>query len=287
MIKYSLNVILLIFSSLVFAETDRTILVRYPASDSNPHYYKRVRYYVEILDLALKKSGRPYRLEKISLPFMNESRSKQNLIHNIYDVHWMNAQEFLEPELIPVRIPLCKGLTGWRIFFINPEDQRKFSEVTDIDSLRKNIAGHGHDWPEVPIFNSNNLQQKLSSSWKSLFKMLAKKRIDYLSRSVLEIYDEENAFPELHLSIESNLIVHYPAAYYFYVEKNNRALAELIEKGLKKAVSDGSFDAIFNRYFLNKITRADIPHRRLLEIPFPSSTRFIEDSEPQYWYKPD
>lgn len=268
------------------AKQTTPIVVRYPASDSNPHYYKRVKYFVEILELALSKSNHEYQLEKLSLPFMNESRSKTNLTANLYDVHWLNTQAFLDKDLQPIRIPLCKGLTGWRVFFIRPESQSEFSAIKTATDLKKYTAGNGNDWPEAVLYDAVNLPQKLSGSWKGLFYMLKQNRIDYLSRSALEIYDEENAFPELNLKIESELIIQYPAAYFFYVNKKNPKLAADIKVGLERAIADGSFDKIFNRYFSEKIKRLDLEKRHIVKITNPENTRLLLDKKkhPSYWY---
>jgi Bacterial extracellular solute-binding proteins, family 3 len=282
--------ILLITSSILstysHAEEAAPIAVRYPASESNPYYYKRVKYFVEILELALSKSNHQYQLQKVSLPFMNESRSKTNLTANLYDVHWLNAQAFLDEDLQPVRIPLCKGLTGWRVFFIRPESQQKFSSVKSATDLKNFTGGNGNDWPEAVLYEQAGLPQKLSGSWKGLFNMLKQHRIDYLSRSALEIYDEENAFPDLNLKIESQLIIQYPAAYYFYVNKNNQQLATDIQIGLERAIADGSFDKIFNRYFSEKIKRLDLGNRRAIKIATPENTTLLSDKKahPSYWY---
>jgi ABC-type amino acid transport substrate-binding protein len=268
------------------AEQAGPIVVRYPASESNPYYYKRVKYFVEVLELALSKSNHQYQIEKVSLPFMNESRSKTNITANLYDVHWLNAQAFLDKDLHAIRIPLCKGLTGWRVFFIRPESQKEFSAVKNITDLKNYTAGNGNDWPETVLYEQAGLPQKLSGSWKGLFNMLKQHRIDYLSRSALEIYDEENAFPELNLEVESKLIVHYPAAYYFYVNKNNHQLAADIKIGLERAIADGSFDKLFNLYFGEKIKRLDIANRRIIKVTTPENTRLLLDKKahPTYWY---
>ncbi|RYY73280.1 MAG: transporter substrate-binding domain-containing protein [Gammaproteobacteria bacterium] len=261
-------------------------VVRYPSSDSNPYYYKRVKYFVEMLQLALLKSDHNYQLEKLQMPFMNETRSKTNIAASLYDVHWLNAQTPFEAELEPVRIPLCKGLSGWRILFIRPESQAAFSKIKNMNDLRQYLAGHGSDWPDAARYESLNLPQKLSGSWKGLFSMLKQNRIDYLSRSALEIYDEDDAFPELNLKVESQLVIRYPAAYYFYVRKNNPQLAADVKIGLERAIADGSFDEIFNRYFSEKINRLHMESRRIIEIPLPEDVPLIADrkSHPSYWY---
>lgn len=269
---------------LALAEQPQLLHVRYPASDHITTHMKRVNYSIEILELALKKSGRPYRLEKIRTPLLSENRSKNNLSQKKYDVHWLTANQSLESELIPIPIPLCKGLMGWRLLFIKTENQPKFSKVKTVNDLGKLIAANGHDWPESKLFEENKLDQRIATNWKSIFLMLGRGRVDYISRSVLEIFQEENAFPQLNIAIESDLALHYPAAYYFYVSKNNQDLANIIESGLKVAIADGSFDKVFNRYFSDEISRMNLAKRRLIEIP--TSNNFKRHSNPEYWFSP-
>ena len=282
--------ILFIFASYsplqLHAEHVPPTIVRYPASDSNPYYYKRVKYFVEMLELALAKSDHDYKVERLPWPFMNETRSKTNIAANAYDVHWLNAQHYYESEVEPVRIPLCKGLTGWRILFIRPDSQPAFSNIKNVNDLRRHTAGHGNDWPDAARYESLDLPQKLSGSWKGLFNMLKQNRIDYLSRSALEIYDEEDAFPELNLKVESQLVIHYPAAYYFYVNKNNKRLAKDIQVGLERAIADGSFDKLFNRYFSERIKNLNLDNRRIINIPLPEDVKLIADRKehPLYWF---
>lgn len=282
--------LLLLFTQLLarnaLADSNNNLIVRYPASDNIRTYTKRVNYFVEILELALKKSGKPYQLEKITTPILLENRSKNNLKQKFYDVHWMNAKSALEEDLRPIPVPLCKGLTGWRIMFIRPDNQTIFSNMNNLMELNKFTAIHGHDWPEKYMYENNHLRQKLANNFKSLFLMLHRKRGDYLSRSVLEIFEEEHAFPNLNITIEKDLVLHYPAAYYFYVDKNNQELADALEKGLKIAIADGSFDAVFNRYFSEQIQRANLSTRRIINIPF-TPPKSIDQSNPDFWFKPE
>jgi hypothetical protein len=278
--------IFLILCQCTYADSGDILTVRYPASDHIQTYNKRVNYFIEILELGLKKSGKSYRLEKMTTPLLLENRSKNNIKQQLYDIHWMNAKTALEADLTPIPIPLCKGLTGWRILFIRPENQPAFSQMNNLMELNKFTAIHGHDWPEKYMYENNHLRQKLANNFKSLFLMLHRKRGDYLSRSVLEIFEEEHAFPNLNITIEKDLVLHYPAAYFFYVNKDNKKLADALTEGLKIAVADGSFDEIFNRYFSEQIHRAHLSTRRIIDIPY-TPPKSLDQSIPDFWYKPE
>ena len=60
-----------------------------------------------------------------------------------------------------------------------------------------------------------------------------------------EVWDEQRAHPEQEFMIEDSLMLHYPAPIYFFVNKKNTLLASRIERGLRIAMNDGSFDQLF------------------------------------------
>ena len=95
-----------------------------------------------------------------------------------------------------------------------------------------------------------------------LFNMLQKKRVDAFPRAVVEVWSEIDA-NENKFAVESGLVIHYPAAIYFFVHKNNQALASAITEGLEEAYSNGSFDMLFWRYHRQAIERSAL-HERLV-----------------------
>jgi hypothetical protein len=60
-----------------------------------------------------------------------------------------------------------------------------------------------------------------------------------------EIWAEQPAHANKGLVIEESLLLNYPSPIYFFVNKNDKALADRIERGLTIAISDGSFDELF------------------------------------------
>jgi hypothetical protein len=81
-------------------------------------------------------------------------------------------------------------------------------------------------------------------------------------------------------------VIHYPAAYYFYVRKGDKQLAKDIQIGLERAIADGSFDEIFDRYFGEKIKRLNMENRRIIPIALPEDAELIANRKqhPLYWY---
>ncbi|MDF5908870.1 hypothetical protein P4132_22185 [Pseudomonas aeruginosa] len=73
-------------------------------------------YVVELLQLALARSGGDYRLEPSAQP-MPQSRAQLRLEQDDpgLQVMWAQSRDDLEETLLPIRIPIYRGLIGWRI----------------------------------------------------------------------------------------------------------------------------------------------------------------------------
>lgn len=252
----------------IWAAAEDELTVRYP-SVQHPYYSKRDVYFVTLLTMALDRSGEPYRLIGVKLPDYSEKRSVLLIESDQYDLHWLNTTPEREQQLRPVRVPLDKGAIGWRAFFIRPEMQAVFDKVDSAEDLKSLVFVQGHDWPDVPILLHNGFAVERSSNWDGLFRMVALKRAQVFPRSILEISAEQNEDVAEGLVIEKNLILRYPAAYYFFVAKENARLAEALERGLKKSFADGSFDKLFYETFGEPITELNLQSRRVISIDYP------------------
>lgn len=152
-----------------------------------------------------------------------------------------------EKILLPIRLPLLKGLMGWRIPIIH-NSKKDIMLNLSLNEFKSLKAGTLHNWSDTKILESNGIVVEKGGIFEGLFGMLGKNRFDYLPLSVLEVSREFEKNKNSSLSIESHSLIHYPTAYYFYVNKNNTELAEDIRLGLEKSFVDGSFDRIFNKY---------------------------------------
>lgn len=177
--------------------------------------------------------------------FVSTDRSLAELKNgNGVTLLWTTTNKQREQDFLPIRISLIRELNNYRLFLIRAEDQEKFDKVQTLDDLRKFTAGLGTQWPETELLRSKNLKVVTSLKHGSLFKMLQVKRFDYFPRGLYEIWDEAELHKNKGLVIEKNLMLYYEAPFYFFVNKNNRALAERIERGLNIAIADGSFEEL-------------------------------------------
>lgn len=265
------------------------LLVRYP-SIQHPYFAKRDVYFVSLLRMALERSGEAYKLINVDFSEYSERRSVLLLQSNQYDVHWMNTTAEREQELLPVRIPLCKGVIGWRAFFIRSGDQARFDQVNNIHDLRPFIFVQGHDWADSDILQKNGFLVERAPNWAGLFKMVSMGRAQLFPRSIFEIIAEQKEPSSQGLSIEQNLLLRYPAAYYFFVAKNNPRLQKALERGLMKSIEDGSFDQWFFSTYGDQLTQLNLEQRRILSIENPDLHKdpALQDSRLWFsieWYK--
>mgnify|MGYP005987313013 CR=1 FL=1 len=253
---------------------------------------KRNAYFIDLLELALVKSQNSegdFQLIQSNLE-MNQSRALKNLeFKQNIDVVWTMTSIAREERLTPIRIPLLKGLLGYRIFIIKKEMQKIFSEVDSVADLQKLAAGQGASWPDTQILKANGFNVVEASEYRVLFNMLERERFDYFPRGVNEPWSEIRAHREKGLVIESNLIIQYPAPIYFFVNKDNLELAERIERGLRIAIKDGSFEDFFRNHPANReiFNLANIHNRRLFKLENPLLPEKTPINEPSLWYQGD
>jgi hypothetical protein len=258
---------LLLVSLLPHLQADDSGTLRYPRRADGDEF--RSIYALAQLQLALDKAGSPLRLEP-SYYSMEQERALVNLEHNDrLDVAWSMTSIEREQRLLPVRIPLDKGLFGWRIALLPKSRAQLLKDVRNLDDLRQFSAGQGHDWPDSAILRSHGLPVKVSSNYGSLFRMLQAQRFDYFPRSVIEIWDELEHPRARQLIVDPHVLLHYPTAMYFFFSRKRPELAETVRIGMEKAIADGSFERLFQQHFAASLQRTQLDQRQLIELHNP------------------
>lgn len=265
--------LLFVFSlPLAAEEAARTELIRYP--ERVTEWDTRNDYFLDVLRLALDKTRAEYGdyVLEPSPQAIPQSRAIRLLADNQdLDVLWSMTSRQREAQLLPVRIPLLKGLMGYRLFIIRAEDQTWFDNVRTLDQLRELRAGQGHDWPDTEILRANGFHVETSTEYEDLFRMLEAGRFDFFPRALNEPWSEVTASGSDHLKVEEQLLLYYPTASYFFVNRHNAELAERLEKGLEAAIADGSFDELFFGHPVNAyaLSHASLGKRRMIKLVNP------------------
>jgi hypothetical protein len=232
--------------SLAHAEPLKITISGASTSNINNIYY----YYTQLLTLALEKTRATDGDFVIS--YLDHGggieRDRAMLMAGFgIDVMWASVTKERQKKLHVVDFDLLKGLNNYRALLIHKSSQVEFDKIQTLDELKVFKVGSGTYWTNGLIMESNGFKVIYGTNYAGLFKMLAVNRFDFLSRGLHEIGSDLIGYRDLGLVQERNLLLQYdtPIRYSFFVNKNNKALADRLERGLKAAQADGSFDELF------------------------------------------
>lgn len=272
---------LLLLAMPVRAAAD-AFVVRYPRPESNPD--QRSRYPLRLLERALARSEHQYRIE-ISPLRMQQGRALLRLEKDdgIDVVSTMTSAD-REARLHAIRIPIDKGLIGWRLLLVERSRLGRLKGLRSAAQFRNFSAGQGSDWPDAAIMRANGMLVYGTSSYEALFSMLGNGRIDYFPRSITEIWDEVDLHRD-QLAVEPGIVLHYPTAMYFFVRKGNDQLATDLAAGLEKMIADGSFERLFQESFGDMIRRAALRERHVIEMHNPLMPDTLPLARKNLWFR--
>lgn len=276
-----LALLMLLCPLLSFAET-----LTYPLHSSG---VDPEAYVVELLRQALSKSGADYQLQPSHRP-MPQSRAEQSLEQNdgAVQLMWSMTTKLREENLLPIRIPIYKGLIGWRVPLVRREDKDWLAKVQGIEDLKPIRFGQRADWPDTRILRANGLQVVTSQSYDSLFRMLDAGRFDLFPREVVVAWQEQAqaAREGLALEVDEHIVLHYPTAFYFFTSRARAGLATDIEHGLEAMIADGSFDALFQQHHGATLEKARLQQRRVITLENPDLPPRTPFQRKELWYRP-
>ena len=246
-------------------------------------------YVIELLQLALDHGAEQYHLQPTREP-MNQARAQHSLEGNNAElqVMWAMTTREREERLIPVRIPIYKGLIGWRVNLLKKSQQQVLSNVHSLNDLTAIRFGQRQDWPDTALLRANGLQVITSASYAGLFGMLAAGRFEAFPREVVTAWQEQARAEQTGqaLVVDEHVLLHYPSAFYFFTSKQRPELAEQIRQGLEASISDGSFERLFQRHHSATLKQVKFAQRQVIELrnpDLPAATPFTRQA---LWYQP-
>ncbi len=240
-----------------------------------------------LLKLALSKVPNQYDWQE-TVPSASEERIVSMLLDNQLDVVWYATTNDLEERLQPIRICIYRGLLGYRVLMIKKGNQHKFDGIKTLEDMKRVSFGQGRFWADTNVLTSNNLNVVKVLKYEGIFYMLDGDRFDAFPRGVHEPWSEIQRYPKLALDVEQNLLISYTNPFYFFVNKSNTQLAKDIERGLRTAIEDGSF----NEYFLNDPTvkdalaKGNLKKRTLIHLDNPGLPPKTPVDDKSLWFDP-
>lgn len=265
-----------LFSFAASAETLRVVQGSHPLDE----------YAVGALRVALAELDTPYELDVIREE-MTQTRVTEQLRAGKLEVMWLASDQKAEDSLLPIRFPLLKGLLGYRVCIINPDNQGKFSAVRTMEDLKALTFGQGYGWPDVETLRSNGLQVVVTSKYENLFHMVEGGRFDGFPRGVLEPWVELRSRQELGLTVDTNVLLIYRLPFYLFVAPNNPELAQQLHEGFERALSNGNFDRYFYGHEMVKsaLDRAKLQERQgVFYLNNPTLSKQTPLDRTDYWF---
>jgi len=199
---------------------------------------------VDILKLVLSKTNSEMDIKETKI-FNSRPRVVQEVKDGNISLMWAGTTELMQEQLLAIKIPVLKGLYGYRILVIREGEQALFDTISNLEQLRQFTAGQGEYWANNAIMEESSMPMITANGQVSLLSMLNQKRFDYLNNAIMEPWSELDTYREYKLVVEKKLLLVYPFAMYFFVSPENKELAETIKFGLETAIEDGSYDDLF------------------------------------------
>ncbi len=237
------------------------------------------------LDYVRKTEGvaldlRPYEED------VTQNRGIHLLRDGVIDVIALGTTSEREAAMRPIKIDISRGIVGYRVFLISADDQDRIAHMDD-EAFRTQLTfGLGSQWADVPVMRANGYTVVTSTDYDRLFPMLAAHRFDAMPRGVgeagIELAARRLAYPQL--ALEKTRALFFPYPIYFWVRRNDVRLAGQIERGLKGALADGSFQRLFRAYHATMIEDMKHATRRVIRLDNPLLPPGTAAIDTRWWW---
>lgn len=247
------------------------------------------RYIITQLKNALEKIDTKYKLSISHESFTQARTNEEVKTQGLLNLCWTTSDPEIEQELRPIRIPILKGLLGYRILIINKNNRHKFAQVKTLDDLKQFTFGQGKTWTDTKILQANGFKVITTNKYPGLFHMVEGERFDAFPRGVNEPFGELAQRPGMtDLTVEDTILLVYRMPFYLFVSRDNKRLGDDIELGLNRAVADGSFDKIFysEPNIKDVLDKANMKNRRIFNLNNPFLTKETPLDRPELWFDP-
>ncbi|WP_024873233.1 substrate-binding periplasmic protein [Tolumonas lignilytica] len=261
------------------------------ATEQTLHYFPSgpiYDYRWKLLELVLKHTEQKpnsFHLEPYTED-ITQNRGISLLQSGAIDVIALGTNAEREKQVLPIKIDILRGIVGFRLLVIRASEQAHIAQM-DAQSLRKNLMfGLNSQWADLPIMRANGFSVVTSSDYENLFVMLAAGRFDAFPRGLneaqMELDQRKQNYPQL--AVEKTKALFFPYPVYFWVNKNNTALAQRIERGLKLSLQDGSFQKLFESYHASEIAKIKKEKREIIKLNNPILPAGNSSPDTSWWW---
>lgn len=185
-----------------------------------------------------------------------------------------------------LRVPLERGLLGYRICLVRAEDSDLLENVRKTEDLTKIRLGQGIGWGDIAVYRDAgiNVVEAPFNSVSDPVKALASGHFDALPLGVneyllfLQAYNKEASG----ITADRHIVISYPWFRYVWVStaaKDSKRLLEALDKGFGIIAANGEFVAIYEKY-KGADPRRQLVGRRTIHLQSPYSTD--DDIDPRF-----
>lgn len=218
---------------------------------------------------------------------VTQNRGVQLLQSGVIDIIALGTNTERESQMMPIKIDILRGMVGFRIFVIHAADQQRIAQMDEQTLRTQLVFGLNSQWADLPIMRANGFTVETSTSYENLFGMLVARRFDAfprgLNEAARELDERKLNFPQL--AVEQTKALFFPFPIYFWVNKDNKALAQRIERGLQLSLSDGSFRKLFETYHTKEIATLTKEKRQVIRLSNPILPPGSPEPDTRWWWR--
>ncbi|MER2493630.1 transporter substrate-binding domain-containing protein [Catenovulum sediminis] len=246
------------------------------------------KYAYGLLQAVIAKSHSAVQLEenRYQIP---TTRATYMLKTGEINISWQSTQMQLEQDLIPIRIPILKGLTGYQVLVVKKQRLIEFSNLRNKADLLNLKMGVERNSADSMTFKENGFQLVEASKKQGLPFMLEAQRFDFLLLPLNQAKNMLAMHPELDLTIVPNLMLSYTRPIYFFVSPDKSEFAKSLEEGLEEMVINGELDNYlathtYSEALLNSIQQRHID--KVITVDNPQLSSLTPLNRPEFWTNP-
>jgi hypothetical protein len=264
-------------------------VMRWP--DGGEGLSPKEQYKFQVAETALKKTVADYgayKIEKIPVEVMSTQRAREVVrLGSPINVYTALTTKEWEEEVIPIRIPIRRGLISYRLLLIHKDNANMFSQIENLDQLKKIKVGSQLGWATTDILYSEGFNLVRGKKPDGMFYMLDGGRFDYLPRGVYEVFAEQAKYSsKMQLMVEPRLALNIPSPDYLFVSPLEKRLAKRLEAGLEIMIKDGTLKTIFYNAYGDDIKRAGLKDRIVLSVPNIALSAKTPFARKELWFDP-
>ena len=252
-----------------------------------------------MLKLVLSRSGEKYVLgygenvmdTKDSIQHIAASKGLSSGNPTGLSVGLFGAIDSFRPDVIRLPTPVDGGLLGLRFSCVNVKHGDRFKSVKSVSDLKSYLAVQARGFSDVRVLVGSGLPT-YETAGRSYLNLLDQERVDYLPRGLANV--EEECGPRAgqlgygNVTVDRHLLIAYPNAFVFVINPKNQRLKLALQRGLARAMADGSQRRLLQQRFLTPWLKQTLRlrDRRLLVLSTPETEALLRETPPSSWLVP-